>query len=164
MHGHAFGRRFGNRVVRTDSHLMGCIRYIAQNPVRHGACGQPRDWAWSAHRSLAGLAPVPAFLDIATVYSHLGGNAEEARLSYLRLVAMSDRALLSDLRDDGSDQWLITATDDFAIPVAEIAAFLRVGRTTAYERVAAARRTGGSVPSVRERIEGSVPSVRLAEV
>jgi hypothetical protein len=107
---------------------------------------------------------VPAFLDIATVYSHLGGNAEEARLSYLRLVAMSDRALLSDLRDDGSDQWLITATDDFAIPVAEIAAFLRVGRTTAYERVAAARRTGGSVPSVRERIEGSVPSVRLAEV
>jgi REP-associated tyrosine transposase len=152
LHGHAFGSRFYSRLVQSDRHLIGCLRYIARNPVKHGACRQPRDWAWSAHRALAGLAPAPSFLDVATAYSHLGADAEEARLNYLRLVALSDDALLNDLTSAGSDAWLITAVDDFEISIAAVAAFLGVGRTTVYERLAAVRRTEGSVPSVRTRI------------
>src|SRR5215208_6070488 len=29
--GHIFGRRFDNRLVLTDGHLYGCLRYIARN-------------------------------------------------------------------------------------------------------------------------------------
>jgi hypothetical protein len=37
QHGHVFGARFANRLVRTDRHLHGCFRYIARNPVEGGS-------------------------------------------------------------------------------------------------------------------------------
>ena len=101
--GHVFGGRYYSRVVRSDRHLIGCLRYIARNPVRHGACRRARDWPWSAHRALAGLAPAPAFLDVVSAYSHLGEDEDAARLNYLRLVSQSNDALLADLARPDSD-------------------------------------------------------------
>src|SRR5438034_8693704 len=75
--GHVFANRFYNGLVPTDRHLMGCLRYIARNPVRHGACQQPRDWRWSAHPALAGVLDPPLFLDVVSAYSYLGGNPAE---------------------------------------------------------------------------------------
>jgi REP element-mobilizing transposase RayT len=157
MHGHVFGARFYNRIIRSDRHLIGCLRYIAQNPVRHRACTRPRDWPWSAHRALAGLEPAPAFLDVASAYGHLAAKPEDARLAYLRLVAQSDQALLADLARDPNDRWLIKAVDDFTISIDVVAAFLRTSVRTAYRRLAAARDTEGSVPLVSDGREGTVP-------
>jgi REP element-mobilizing transposase RayT len=144
--GHVFGSRFYSGLVRSDRHLMGCLRYIARNPVRHGACRQPRDWPWSAHRALAGLTDPPELLDRAEAYTFLGANAEEARFNYLRLVAQTDDALLSELAAAGSDRWLVTAVDSYLFSVPQIANFLAIGRSTAYKRLAAARETVGTDP------------------
>ena len=157
MHGHVFGSRFYNRLVRSDPHLVGSLRYIAQNPVRHGASRQPREWPWSAHRALAGLEPPPTFLDVASAYGHLGGDANEARVNYVRLVAQSDRVLLRELAQQRSDHWLIAALDDFAIPLAELAGFLGISVRTAQRRIATARDAVGSVPSASNGAKGTVP-------
>jgi hypothetical protein len=157
MDGHVFGSRFYSGLVRNDRHLVGCLRYIAQNPVRHGACRHARDWPWSAHRALAGLEPAPAFLDVVSAYSHLGADANEGRVNYIRLVAQSDHMLLSDLVREGSDHWLTTAVDDFGIPVVELAGFLGISIRTAQRRIAAARDAEGSVPSASNGAKGTVP-------
>jgi putative transposase len=147
--GHVFGARFYSGIVQTDRHALGCLRYIARNPIEAGICGQARDWPWSAHRALAGLDDAPSFLDLESAYRHLGESHAEARMNYVRLVAKSNASILADLERPHSHGWLANAVDDFGIPVTDIAAFLGVSRTTAYERVAVGRRTEGSVPSVR---------------
>ena len=146
LQGHVFGARFYGGLVRSDRHVVGCMRYIARNPVRAQMCRRARDWPWSAHRALAGLADAPPFLDVAGAYEHLGRNAEQARVNYLRMVAQSDATLLADLVTHGSDAWLITAVDSYSIPVLQIADFLGVGVSTAYRRLSAARENEGSGP------------------
>ena len=42
--GHLFGARFYNGVVAGDRHLLGCLRYIARNPLEAGICRHPRQW------------------------------------------------------------------------------------------------------------------------
>jgi hypothetical protein len=75
----------------------------------------------------------------------------------LRLVSRSNPQLLAELETPGSDGWIINAVDDFAVPVDELGAFLRLGRTSTYDRLAKARRTVGTVPPVRFRMLGTVP-------
>jgi putative transposase len=146
LQGHLFGSRFYNGPVLTDRHLMGCLRYIARNPVRHGACQHPRDWRWSAHPALAGVVDPPSFLDVRSAYSYFGGSPEEARLGYLRLVAQSDEELLSDLALPGSDRWMLTAVESYLFTVPQIAEFLGISVRTAQRRMAAARDVKGTVP------------------
>ena len=137
--GHVFGARFYSRLVSTDRHALACLRYIARNPVEAGICCAAREWPWSAHGALAGLSEPPAFLDVSAAYEFLGTSKREARHEYLRLVAKSNASLLADLTHRERDAWLVTAVDDFSIPVAEIAAFLGLARSTTYQRLAAAR-------------------------
>jgi putative transposase len=155
--GHVFGGRFYNGIVATDRHMAGCFRYIARNPVEAGICQHAREWPWSAHRALAGLTDPPAFLDVRGAYEHLGADERDARTNYLRLVAKTDDALLTDIAHPDSDEWLVDAVDGFRIPIQTIGAFLHLGRTRTYERLAEARRSHGSVPSVRFRTLGTVP-------
>jgi REP element-mobilizing transposase RayT len=157
MGGHVFGNRFYSDVVRTERHLIGCLRYIARNPVRHRACRHPRDWDWSAHRALAGLEPPPRFLDVDSAYSYLAPNATDARTEYLRLVAQTDAGLLSELHQDGCDEWLVTAVDDFRISPADVADYLKVSTRSTYRRIAAARVTQGTVPSATDGAQGTDP-------
>ena len=155
--GHLFGARFYNRVVRNERHLLACLRYIARNPVEAGICRDPREWPWSAHRALAGLAAPPSFLDIEAAYEHLGQDPREARLNYLRLVARSDQSLLADLELSHPDDWLRIARHDFEIPADAIASHLGVSRSTAYARLAKLNRNEGTVPSFRTWTGGTVP-------
>jgi hypothetical protein len=149
--------RFYSGVVSTNRHVVGCLRYIARNPIDAGICRIARDWPWSAHGALAGLVEPPAFLDVGGAYEYLGANEQEARGNYLRLVSRSNPQLLAELETPGSDGWIINAVDDFAVPVDELGAFLRLGRTSTYDRLAKARRTVGTVPPVRFRMLGTVP-------
>jgi REP element-mobilizing transposase RayT len=146
LSGHVFGSRFYNGPVQTDRHLLGCLRYIARNPVRHGACRQPEDWPWSAHRALAGVVSAPSFLDVAGAHRCLGGTPEQARLDYLRLVARSDDELLADLARLQPDGWLLTAVESYLFSAPQIADFLGTSVRTAQRRLAAARDAKGTVP------------------
>jgi REP element-mobilizing transposase RayT len=145
--GHVFGARFHNGLVLNDRHAVGCLRYIARNPVAAGICSNADEWPWSAHQALAGLAPPPDWLNVTAAYEFLG-SGQHVAAAYRRLVAQSDQALLGSLFRADSDQWLLEAVDDYAIAVGEIATFL--GRTTnrVYRRLAAARATVGTVPGV----------------
>jgi putative transposase len=145
--GHVFGERFYNRLVLSDRHAVGCLRYIARNPVAAGICNDADEWPWSAHPALAGLVSPPEWLDIRAAHRLLGPDGR-GRADYRRLVARSDRALLATLFRPGSDQWLLDAIDEYMIPVAEIAAFLDRTSGSVYRRLRAARATEGTVPGV----------------
>ena len=148
LSGHLFGERFYSGLVESDRHAVGCLRYIARNPVRAGICSNADGWTWGAHPALAGIAIPPTFLDVGAAYDLLGADDRHVRTAYRRLVACSDRSLLADLSRPHSDDWLLDAVDNYAIPVAEIAAFLDRTTSRVYRRIAAARATGGTVPGV----------------
>lgn len=134
QHGHVFGARFGSKPVRSDRHLLGCLRYIARNPVKAGMCASPADWPWSGHRALLGITEQETCVDVAGALEFLGANLGAARIAYQQLVARSDQDLIRD--------GLASAVDDFGIPASDLAEHLRVHPATAYRRLDAARRAG----------------------
>ncbi|HEY2373129.1 MAG TPA: transposase [Gaiellaceae bacterium] len=52
--GHLKGGPYGAARIETEEHLLGCVRYIARNPVEAGLCVHPADWYWSSYRGCAG--------------------------------------------------------------------------------------------------------------
>jgi REP element-mobilizing transposase RayT len=154
--GHVFGERFYNSLVSNDRHAVGCLRYIARNPVAAGMCGSADDWPWSAHPALAGLAPPPQFLDVSASYAFLSSDAD-ACAEYRRLVAQSDQALIGTLFRPTSDDWMVDAVDSYSIPVEEIAVFLDLTKRSVYRRLRTARVTGGTVPRGSRVTGGTVP-------
>jgi REP element-mobilizing transposase RayT len=145
--GHVFRGRFKNRLVLTDRHAVGCLRYIARNPVEAHMCPSAAAWAWSSHRALAGYERAPAWLDVRAALAFFGDDGPDARRAYLRAVAMTDDALVRELQRDHSDAWLVDAVDAFHLDVPVIARALDVGTSTVYRRIAAARAENeGTVP------------------
>jgi len=149
-HGHVFGDRFGNKMVRSDAHFIAILRYVARNPVTDGLCREPEDWAWGAHRALAGLDPAPDFVRADEALSCLGYANGGGRAAYRQLVREDDRALAQRLADAAEgDVWLVTAVDRLKLPIDVVAAVLGVGRRATFSRLADARRdTKGTVPFV----------------
>lgn len=45
--GHLFDGRYAS-VAMDERHLMACVRYVAQNPVRAGLAASAWDWPWSS--------------------------------------------------------------------------------------------------------------------
>jgi hypothetical protein len=144
--GHLFRDRFKNRLVHTDRHAAACLRYIARNPVEAGICSTAAGWRWSSHRALAGYQAAPAWLDITAALAFFGEDTHSARQAYLRAVAITDEALVHELRRDHSDAWLIEAVDAYLLEVPVIARALAVGTSSLYRRLAAARENEGTVP------------------
>jgi REP element-mobilizing transposase RayT len=64
---HLFGRRFWSELITTDAHLLQACRYVLQNPVRAGLCGNCEDWKWSSYRATIGLDSPPPFLALKDV-------------------------------------------------------------------------------------------------
>lgn len=46
--GHVFRDRFRSEIIYTKSHLMNCIRYIHENPVKAGICSKCGDYHFSS--------------------------------------------------------------------------------------------------------------------
>ena len=148
-HGHVFGDRFHNRIVRDDAHFIATLRYIARNPVAAGLCSSASDWPWSAHRALAGFE-TQRFVAAADALGVLGSREAAQRANYVELVTGANGELVRRLeRADPTGRWLFAAVDDHHIPIAEIAGALGVHPATIYRRLGRARRrsaTGGTVP------------------
>jgi putative transposase len=84
--GHVFQGRFKDQIVQRDAYLSTLCRYIALNPVRARVVKNPADWVWSSYRALAGLAPVPAFLQSDGVLSQFGEPVDRQREKYIEHV------------------------------------------------------------------------------
>ena len=85
--GHVMQGRFDSRLVENEEHLMAIITYMPLNPVNGGLVSKPEQWSWSSYRAIAGLVPVPGFLDIGYTLNLFGDEPEMARQAYIRLVA-----------------------------------------------------------------------------
>ena len=77
--GHVFERKYHGEAVGREEHFLEAIRYIANNPVRHGLCEKPEEWRWSSYRATAGLAVAPSWLtvdDVQRTCDPFGGYAD----------------------------------------------------------------------------------------
>ncbi|QBE62993.1 REP-associated tyrosine transposase [Pseudoduganella lutea] len=61
--GHVLQGRFHAVLIDRDAHLLELSRYIPLNPVRAGLVTDPAGWQWSSYGSLAGIVPIPAWLE-----------------------------------------------------------------------------------------------------
>lgn len=142
MHGHVFGSRFHNKIVRDDAHLLATLRYVARNPVAARLCRRAEDWAWGAHRALAGLTAPPRFLGVGRALEHFGGSRGGGRAVYTDFVARTDEEVVVDLAADTRPvHWIARAVDEHRIPVGTIVDVTGMGRSTAYGHLRAARRS-----------------------
>lgn len=67
--------------------LLMAVGYIALNPVRHGLCRHPREWARGSYREIAGLeAPTGRVDTAATLDVFVPGDIEAARREYVALI------------------------------------------------------------------------------
>jgi putative transposase len=84
--GHLFDSRFYSILIKTDTHLLTALRYVARNPVTAGLCRAPADWRWSSYRAVAGLDPALRLLDVEGVLDLFSASRDAARAEFVRLV------------------------------------------------------------------------------
>jgi putative transposase len=51
--GHVFERRYGSRVIESETQRWNTAVYIAHNPVAAELCEEARDWPWTGGLMLA---------------------------------------------------------------------------------------------------------------
>jgi putative transposase len=95
---HLFGARYRAKLIEDDTHFLETCRYVVLNPVRAGLCETAEEWRWSSFRATAGLAPVPAFLDVDWVLRQFHSDRSIARDLYIEFIAAGcDAASLDGL-------------------------------------------------------------------
>src|SRR5882762_2056880 len=72
--------------VRARRHLLACMRYIEENPVRAGLAAHPGEYPWSSYRANA-LGEDDALLTPHPHYYSLGRSPDERRAAYAALFA-----------------------------------------------------------------------------
>jgi len=98
--GYLWQGRFAS-VAMDESHLMACVRYVEQNPVRAKLVTRARDWPWSSARAhLAGrddglvrVKPLLAHVDDWSAY--LGEKLGSGELEAIRAGERTGRPLAS---------------------------------------------------------------------
>ncbi len=84
--GHLFQGRFFSLHVERESHLLELARYIALNPVRAGLAESAAEWRWGSYRALAGLEPVPPFLEALWIREAFGSRRQAAERAFAEFV------------------------------------------------------------------------------
>jgi len=72
--------------IHARRHLLACMRYIEENPVRAGIAAYPADYPWSSYRANV-LGADSALLKPHPHYCSLGRSPEERRAAYAALFA-----------------------------------------------------------------------------
>jgi len=77
--------------VHARAHLLSCMRYIEENPVRAGLAAHPGAYPWSSYRANA-LGEASALVTPHPHYYSLGRSPEARRAAYAALFARTLRA------------------------------------------------------------------------
>ena len=83
--------------VHARRHLLACMRYIEENPVRAGLAAHPGAYAWSSYRANA-LGEDDALLTPHPHYCSLGRSPLERRAAYAALFARAGERIIPVLR------------------------------------------------------------------
>jgi len=83
--------------VHARRHLLACMRYIEENPVRAGLAAHPREYPWSSYRANA-LGEDDALLTPHPHYCSLGRSPVERRAAYAALFARAGEGLTTHRR------------------------------------------------------------------
>jgi putative transposase len=78
--------------VHARRHLLACMRYIEENPVRAGLAAHPGDYPWSSYRANA-LGEKDALLTPHPHYCSLGRSLLERRAAYAALFARAGEGI-----------------------------------------------------------------------
>ena len=79
--GHLFQGRFKAILIEKQDYLNEVLRYTILNPVRAHMVEHPEEYRWSSYRALAGLEPMPDWLDADWLFD-LHRDPEIARAIY----------------------------------------------------------------------------------
>ena len=96
--GHVFESRPKTPPLKDERYLLAVLRYIANNPVKHGFCERPDEYKWSAHRALLGLSPPMPLLATGDVLRRFSDNPTDARARYRAFVTGVDPIEHDDVR------------------------------------------------------------------
>ncbi len=78
--------------VHARRHLLACMRYIEENPVRAGLAAHPGAYPWSSYRANA-LGEDDALLTPHPHYCSLGRSPDERRAAYAALFARAGKRI-----------------------------------------------------------------------
>lgn len=153
--GHVFESRPKTPPIKDDRYLLAVMRYIANNPVKHGFCSRPEEHRWSAHRAILGLSPPMPLLAIDKVLKRFSTDQVEARARYRAFVSganpdkhrdvcrwaegqSSDRPTLSELLATGTEtDAIVSAHVEWGYSIRAIASASGLSSTTIARRIGA---------------------------
>ncbi|MDD2491542.1 MAG: transposase [Lutispora sp.] len=77
--GHVFQDRFRSETVENERYLLGCIRYIHNNPVKAGIIKQPEYYGWSSYSDYIGKGKFTrGITNTSLILGIFSDNAEKA--------------------------------------------------------------------------------------
>ena len=85
--GHLFRGRFYSSRIKSESHLVSSLIYVALNPVRAGLVERPERWPWSSYAATIGRVRSPDFLDTHAVLELVDRDPVKARRGFELAVA-----------------------------------------------------------------------------
>jgi len=86
--GHVFQGRYKAILIQKDSYLLELSRYIVLNPVRAGMVRFAGEWPWSSYRSIAGMVPIPDWLQVDWLLSCFAKRKKQAIKEYRSYVSL----------------------------------------------------------------------------
>lgn len=111
--GHLSQNRFLSRPIEDDGDLMGVIRYVHANPIRHGlvdGLAALERFRWCGHAALTGNAQPRRFHAISSALSAFGSTSAAARAALRRWMSRGEE-LVPDrpAEADGVERLLVEA-------------------------------------------------------
>jgi len=89
--------------VHARRHLLACMRYIEENPVRAGLASHPGEYPWSSYRANA-LGEDDALLTPHPHYYSLGRSPDARRAAYAALFARTGERITPVSRPRSGDR------------------------------------------------------------
>ncbi len=84
-------RRFHDRLIESDAHLLETIRYVALNAPRANMCDEPEDHVWSSYGAAIGASSPDPLVDEGELLGLFGPGPKKARQRLQAFVDETDR-------------------------------------------------------------------------
>ena len=123
--GYVFRDRYEAEGIYTERHLYSCIKYIYNNPVKAGICGNPEEYLYSNYKSDEKIEEYPEyqFIDIQE-------DSEEVCREIMEKTLWEKNLTLEKLKEDEKElhKLFVILKRDYKISLREIAINFKMNR------------------------------------